>query len=92
MIRITGSLPLKKGMPVNIDDGWRGKIDDISGDIVVCIRDGEGPNDDRLRGYRFNPRALSIKGRSRTARVAVVDPKKEERARLFNSWLSAPAD
>ena len=46
---------LSKGMAVAVDDGWRGNVEFIDGDCVVCLRAGERPND-FLTGYRTFPR------------------------------------
>jgi hypothetical protein len=59
---------LSRGTAVVMNDGWRGKVEQDDGDTVVCIRDGERPND-WLRGYRaFGRRLMTINGSK-----AVVD-------------------
>src|SRR6266403_498575 len=52
----------RKGTAVAMDDGWRGRVEAVRGDYVICIQDGERPND-WLRGYRaFSRRLMSING------------------------------
>jgi hypothetical protein len=56
----------RKGAPVRMSDGWLGRIEGESGQTVVCIRNGEVPNDD-LRGYRvFDRKALTMKVNGRS--------------------------
>jgi|ERR1043165_2852985 hypothetical protein len=100
-------LRLQKGTAVQMNDGWRGKVEQDDGVTVVAIRDGERPND-YLRGYRaFNRRLATIDGRkaivdwksaTRTARSPIVRDLLAPvlvdfaRARLEREWQSAPCD
>jgi hypothetical protein len=59
---------IRKGMAVVMTDKWRGHVHQIIGDTVVCIQEGERPND-WLRGYRaFGRRFITIDGNK-----AIVD-------------------
>ena len=95
---------LQQGMPLVMTDGWRGRVESDNGDTIVCIREGEVPND-WLRGYRaFHRRELlTVKGgtavydwKSATERAGtVVDLERarlerDQRARLEREWHSAP--
>ncbi len=104
-----GSEPLggiRKGMAVVMTDKWRGNVHQIDGDTVVCIQEGERPND-WLRGYRaFSRRSMTINGSkalvdfkaTATASRSSADRKQRsrdvavylERARLEREWESAP--
>jgi hypothetical protein len=56
----------KRGTAVVMDDGWHGKIESVDGDTVICIQDGERPND-WLRGYRAVKRwRMTINGSKAT--------------------------
>ncbi|MGY4499167.1 hypothetical protein ACVWYH_003098 [Bradyrhizobium sp. GM24.11] len=56
----------RRGAPVRMSDGWLGKIEGESGHTVVCIKNGEVPNDD-LRGYRvFNRQVVTMKVRGKS--------------------------
>jgi hypothetical protein len=87
---------LKNGTTVQTKDGWRGKVLHDDGDTLVCIRDGEQPND-WLRGYRaFSRRSMTINGNSNATacdrqqqrrNVEVIDL---NRTRLEREWRGAP--
>jgi len=100
------SHPISKGTAVVMSDGWRGKVHQFDGETVICIQDGERPND-RLRGYRAFPAAwwLTIDGHKCivdwTARTAISKPTVDHgqrrsvvvdlvRSRLEREWESAP--
>jgi hypothetical protein len=91
--------PLRKGMSVQMDDGWRGRVEGVDGDTIVCIRNGEQPND-YLLGYRaFSRKLLTVSdGKafvdwsaaaipSARNRTVVVDL---DRVRIEREWQSAP--
>jgi hypothetical protein len=96
---------LSSGMAVVISDGWRGKVHQIvDGETVICIQDGEQPND-WLRGYRtFGRRRLTVDGRTATvewtaAATTVSQPTVDRRSvavvdllktRLAGEWDCAP--
>src|SRR5258708_2319280 len=100
-----GAVSLKKGMAVAMNDGWCGYVHLIDGDSVICIQNGERPND-WLKGYRgFSRRLMSINGtkaivdwKSATASRSTVNREQRssaavvdlERARLEREWQSAP--
>jgi hypothetical protein len=85
---------LKEGLPVEAPGGWRGRVEYVHAALnnVVCITDGEVPND-YLRGYRVFPRRTVTIDRGKAIvnsdsatqehRGAVVDLK---RARLGREW------
>ena len=97
---------LNKGMSVMMDDGWRGRVELDNGEHIVCIAEGEVPNN-WLRGYRaFNRRLLTVSGNKAmvnwrsgaTASRPTVRERRPpavvidlERARLDLEWESAPA-
>jgi hypothetical protein len=97
---------LNRGMVVEMNDGWRGKVEQDAGETVVCIRDGERPND-WLRGYRaFSRRCMTLIGNKglvnwkSTAAVSRSHVDREqsrrdvvvhlERAQRERSWEGAP--
>jgi len=92
---------LQRGTPVVMSDGWKGRVESDNGDTIVCIRNGEVPND-WLRGYRaFSRRELlTVKGGTaqydwkpdRRAGAAELRPSAAElrRAKLEHEWNSAP--
>lgn len=96
---------LSKGMPVAMDDGWRGKVESCDGETVVCIVNGERPND-YLRGYRsFSVRRVTISDSKAAvdwkspATAFSVDQKPApspvvdlSRARREREWESAPEE
>lgn len=96
-----------KGSSVVMDDGWRGKVEHVDGDTVVCIKDGERPND-WLRGYRaFNRRSMTVtidgskatvNWMSASAATSATTGRRQrsaavdlDRARRECEWESAPA-
>jgi hypothetical protein len=50
-----------RGAAVIMSDGWRGKIEQDVGGLVVCIADGEKPNENWCGDYRILGRSSSIK-------------------------------
>ena len=97
---------LSKGMSVLMDDGWRGRVEMDHGEYIICIADGERPND-HLRGFRaFARRLLTVSGdkaavnwkSGATASRPIVRERRPpavvidlERARRDREWESAPA-
>jgi hypothetical protein len=55
---------LNMGMPVQMSDGWRGKVEQDCGDFVVCLRDGARPDAHWSgAGYRLiSRRSMTING------------------------------
>jgi hypothetical protein len=52
-----------KGMLIVMSDGWRGKVEQTAGGIVVCIGDGQRPNDHWCGDYRLvAPGSIRIEG------------------------------
>jgi hypothetical protein len=96
---------LSKGMSVQMDDGWRGRVETDHGDCIICIADGERPND-YLRGYRaFARRLLTVSGSKAmvnwksgaTASRSTTRVRRPpasvidlDRARIEREWQSAP--
>lgn len=98
---------LSKGMPVQMDDGWRGRVEMDHGACIVCIVDGERPSD-WLRGYRaFSRRLLTVsvgkaivnwksggtspRSKTRVARQQTAVVLDLDRARIEREWQDAPA-
>jgi hypothetical protein len=85
------------GMTVTADDGWQGKVDNIRGECVVCIRNGMRPND-WLDGYRvFAQSRVTVSGDRATAVLkpgrhdaVVAELARLANARLARSWESVP--
>ena len=96
---------LSKGMSVQMDDGWRGRVEKDQGDFIICIADGERPND-WLRGYRaFARRLMTVSGSkamvnwksgATASRPAIRERRAAavvidlDRARIEREWQSAP--
>lgn len=62
LVQRTNGPRLSKGMPIQMSDGWSGRIESDDGDTIVAIQYGYEPND-HLMGYRaFGRRGLTIQG------------------------------
>jgi hypothetical protein len=98
---------LSKGMPVQMDDGWRGRVDEDHGGFIVCT----GIDGDPMVNYRaFSRRLLTVsvgkalvnwksvaalharpRSKTRVARQQTAVVLDLDRARIEREWQDAPA-
>jgi hypothetical protein len=52
---------VRKGIAVRMSDGWCGKVEQVAGGLIVCIADGERPNENWCGNYRILRAGSAIK-------------------------------